>query len=637
MLEELLPPPTLSVGLTGHRNVATDGEAAEAIERGIGAVLETLQHALTPAVAQEAAFFSAAAPIMRLITMGAEGTDLLGMRAAAKYEIKISTVIPFASDEYRSDFSASAAAMLAEISSQTDSVLELPGRRDEGPRAYERANDLILSNIDLLLAVWSGGRARGRAGTGDVVQAAVVKGIPVIVIDPQSPRMPSILVAAPTDDFEPPVASDLARRPLPADLIDFVRGIVSPPPRLVLRQGLIDLLAETPRSARWRFEYPLLLKAAGGKRIAGRKPVPRSAKTNFGKSDAAKTERPLNEDTAVAPAAYDKQLSVLDRKRDAIDGLAVQYGQLFRSSSVSQYVIVILGAWTSGVVGLLVPSLAGASIAVQLLVNALVVADASFRGRHRWQERWLDYRVVAERLRWLGFRYMIGLGAGRPTQFAMRRRKSWIDWYLQRTAHGLGPPHGKIDAASIAAAAAHLSDVEIPEQIYYHRGTFRQLGLLERRLSFAAHIALWASFGVGVLLIIAAIRAGSLQAVGVKPLALVLLAVLPGTMASLNGLRVDADLVRLVERSAQTIALLFRVRRVILAAPRDYDHVASNMQQLAAIMRTELEEWRFVIESRRSRAGRRRTKKKRSLLRAFSDLWTRPGANNSDSGGLPPT
>ena len=217
----------------------------------------------------------------------------------------------------------------------------------------------------------------------------------------------------------------------------------------------------------------------------------------------------------------------------------------------------------------------------------------------------------------------------------MRRRKSWIDWYLQRTAHALGPPRGKIDAVSIAAAADHLSEVEIPEQIDYHRGTFRQLGLLERRLSFAAHAALMASLAVAVLLAIAAVKAGSLEAVGFKPLALVLLAVLPGTMTSLNGLRVDADLVRLVERSAQTIALLFRIRRVIVAAPRDYDHVASNMQRLASIMRSELEEWRFVIESRRSRAGRRRIKKKRSLLGALSDLWKRPSAGSSGDGSPP--
>ena len=213
-----------------------------------------------------------------------------------------------------------------------------------------------------------------------------------------------------------------------------------------------------------------------------------------------------------------KRLETIDRARNIIDALAVQYGRKFRSSAVSQYLVVILGAWISGVIGLLIPSLSAATIAIQLLANVLVLGDAAFRARHRWQERWLDYRVVAERLRWLGFRNAFGLGGGRQMRAGLQRQKSWIDWYIRRTAHALGPPQGKIDAASIAAAADHLSEIEIPDQIEYHRGTFRQLGLLERRLFFGAHAALVASLGVAVVLAIAAVRAGSLEAVGWKPI-----------------------------------------------------------------------------------------------------------------------
>ena len=600
MLERLLPSPVLAVGLTGHRKIVMDGIAAEAIEQSIGAVLGALQRAMTPAFAQEAAYFSAAAPITRLITMGAEGADALGARAAGKLGLKISYIIPFALDEYRHDFSPSFATVAAEKMSQAASLLELPGRRDEGPRAYERANDIILSNIDLLLAVWDGGRARGRAGTGDVVQAAIVKGIPIIVIDPQSPGAPTIIAAPPNDDFEMPAASDLARKPLPTDLIGFVRTIVGPPPKLVQRQGLIDLIAETPgsaRFARWRFEYPLLLRTVAGRPIVRRTPAP----------DPSETVRLPSGAVARSSSEYANRLNVssLDDARKTIDRLAVEYGRLFRSSSVSQFLVVILGVWISGVIGLLVPSLSAASIAMQFLANGLVLVDSAVRARHRWQERWLDYRVVAERLRWLSFRCSFGLGAGRQTQSDMRTNTSWTDWYLQRMAHALGPPQGKIDTAAVAAAADQLMDVEIPDQINYHRITFRQLGILERRLSCAAHAALAASVGVAALLAVSAVRLGSLEAVGWKPFAIVMLAILPATMAALNGLRIDADLIRLVERSAQTIALLFRIRRVILAAPHDFDHVASNMHRLASIMGSELAEWRFVIESRRSRSGRR--------------------------------
>ena len=630
MLEELLPPPVLCVGLKGHRNISLGGDAAEGIERSIETLLEALQQALMPAATREAAFFSKAPPVTRLITMGAEGADLLGMQAANKRAVKIFCVIPFAREEFRNDFSPAAAAVAADLLSRTETLLELPGQRKEGPRAYERANDIILSNIDVLVAVWDGGRARGRAGTGDVVQIAVDNGIPVIVIDPAAPAEPSLLAMPHGDDVEPPVAGDLNRKPLPVDLTEFVHTLVSPPQKHLQRQGLTELVAETPRSADWRFEYPLLLKT-----LARRPKVRRM----FAPAAAAKTVASADEAAISLAAANAKRLEHVEHARNVIDGFAVQYGRRFRSSAVSQYLIVIAGTWLSGLIGLaglLIPWLAPVSIALQILASVLVLVDAAFRTRHRWQERWLDYRVVAERLRWLSFRYSFGLGPGRRIPSLVQRRKSWVDWYLARTAHALGPPEGKIDEASIAAAADHLTEVEIPQQIDYHRSTFRQLGLVERRLSLAAHGSLFAAVGVAALLAIAAVRAGSLDAVGWKPLAILLLSLLPFTMTSLNGLRVDADLARLVERSAQTTALLFRARRAILTAPRDYDHVASNMQWLAAIMRGELEEWRFVIESRRSRGGVRPIKRKRGLRRRLDTLRKRQGADDPRSGAPPP-
>jgi hypothetical protein len=224
---------------------------------------------------------------------------------------------------------------------------------------------------------------------------------------------------------------------------------------------------------------------------------------------------------------------------------------------------------------------------------------------------------------------LFGLSATKTNQLWRQGNASWIEWYLERTSRALGPPQGKLDSASIEAVANYLIHVEIPEQIAYHRQTFRQLGLLERRLSVAAHAALAISLAVATLLAIAAIVAGSLQAVGWRPLAIALLAVLPATMTALNGMRVEADLVRLIERSAQTIALLFRLKRIILAAPCDYDHVSSNTQRLALIMGEELAEWRFVIDSRRSRRGWRRAAKRRNFLwrhkAARKGNWFRPG------------
>ena len=360
----------------------------------------------------------------------------ISYQSVAKLGLEISYVIPFTVEEYRRDLSPSSAAMAAESLSQAASVLELPGRSEEGLRAFERANDVIIANIDLLIAVWDGGWAKGRADTADVVQAAVVKSIPTVVIDPQSPSTPAIIAAAPLDATEPPAASTLARRPLPADLTDFVHAIVAPPPRRGESEALADLIAETPRSVAYRFEYPLLLKIAAGRPTA-RRPAAAAKAPSGGVVGAS---------AAASSGTYVERLARVDQARRTIDQLAMQYGQLFRSSSVSGYLVVILGAWIAGVLGLLVPSLAGGAIAVQLCANMLVLADSALRARHRWQERWL------------GFRASFGLGAAWRPVSGMRRNLSWTDWYLKHMARALGPPQGKIDAASVGAAADHLTE-----------------------------------------------------------------------------------------------------------------------------------------------------------------------------------
>jgi hypothetical protein len=105
MLEELRPPPALAVGLTGHRNIAMDGSVAEATERSVGAVLEGASARADTGYRPRGGIFLHPAPIVRLITMGAEGADLLGARAARKCGMEIAYILPFVWDEYRSDFS----------------------------------------------------------------------------------------------------------------------------------------------------------------------------------------------------------------------------------------------------------------------------------------------------------------------------------------------------------------------------------------------------------------------------------------------------------------------------------------------------------------------------------------------------
>src|SRR4029453_15174174 len=98
---------------------------------------------------------------------------------------------------------------------------------------------------------------------------------------------------------------------------------------------------------------------------------------------------------------------------------------------------------------------------------------------------------------------------------------------------------------------------------------------LEARLALIAHAALIASILVAAALGIEVVRAGGSVSVEGKPLAILLLTILPAMTTAMNGLRAEMDFDRLIERSAQTAVLLARIDRALSSAPLPYDRLAA--------------------------------------------------------------
>jgi hypothetical protein len=285
-----------------------------------------------------------------------------------------------------------------------------------------------------------------------------------------------------------------------------------------------------------------------------------------------------------------------------IDGLANHYARLYRSSTASESILTIVAAFISAAVIIVYPSITGVSLLAQMAVNGLVIFDSKARTTQRWQERWFDYRVVAERLRCLRFLHPLGLGLDQAS--SQRNHDSWVDWYLRRYQRALDPPHGTIQPSDVARFAERLADTEIPEQLKYHHANFRQLGLLDRRLAAAARFSLGAAIVVAALYGISAYVVPDVNRDTWKPVAIVVFFVLPAMAAAFNGIRAYTDLARLSERSAMMAAALTRLRRIIRSTPMNYDRVAVAAARLASIMGDELTEWRFVLESRWARTHR---------------------------------
>src|SRR5262249_19829044 len=128
--------------------------------------------------------------------------------------------------------------------------------------------------------------------------------------------------------------------------------------------------------------------------------------------------------------AEEEALAQLSSLQSFVDEAAVRYGQLFRSSSVSRYLLVLAGSLVGGLTSLLFHELSGAGIAIQAVVNGLVIADTAAGSRWRWQERWLEYRVVAQRLRWIALLRPLAISAGPSREERFETTSSWASWYV---------------------------------------------------------------------------------------------------------------------------------------------------------------------------------------------------------------
>jgi hypothetical protein len=189
------PDPILSVGITGHRSIAAEPIVSNAVEAAIATVLRTLEKGSRISRAGKPLSTSTRFRL-KVISMLAEGADLLGMQAGIDCGAELMGVLPFDEQSYREAFAgASSRVLFDNVWSKLSSIVVLGGFAGDDA-SYEQANRAILDRSDIVIAVWDGDPARGRGGTGDVVHEALERGLPVIVISPQAETAPKLLGVA---------------------------------------------------------------------------------------------------------------------------------------------------------------------------------------------------------------------------------------------------------------------------------------------------------------------------------------------------------------------------------------------------------------------------------------------------------
>lgn len=576
-----VPRLVLRVGVTGHRPNRLPPNCAS-LEETVTRLLQQIRTVANGLVRDSGGVYADGAPVLRVISPLAEGSDRIVARCALASGYELQSPLPFAREEYEHDFhDAASRAEFAQLIARASAVLELDGARASASAAYEQVGRVMLAQSDVVIAVWNGDSESGRGGTAQVVREAQGIGIPVLWIEPDRPTECQAMRTAP-DGIVITCCAD-------GELEQIVRQILAvdvEPDSAVERAYFSDPHGRGRPLGLFTIFRSLILGATRPRRRPARR------------SD------PLARRLPTVPTS-------LQREYAWADDLATHYGRCYRDSFVANY---LMGA-AAVVTALLGYRAAWAVVAEFVLITAIIVVTRRAQ-REAWHGRWLSYRLLAEQLRQAELLYPVGydLPSFRVAAHAATGDPSrlWVSWLARARVRELGMPNARIDAA-YGRAYRRLLQSRLVEQVRYHRDSAKVNGTLAHRLHrtglaiFAAALvacslhllldALETPFGDRLV----HFRADTLDAT-VRPagaLLTFLSAVLPALGAALAAISSQAEFGRVRDRSSamvpRLLSLLARLRSPSITTTATSGRIAV---EAAEVMTAELLDWQITFRDK---------------------------------------
>jgi hypothetical protein len=581
------PPFAFSLGVTGHRSQSL-GAQAQAVADRITDAVGAITAAALDQYAANRDWFAPLPPQLLMVSPLADGADQFAADAAIANGYGLQVVLPFSREQTRAEVAEACRDDFDRLADASTCLIELPGRLADPLEAYVMAGRATIAHSDMLIAVWDGAVPRGRGGTGEVVELALGRGIPIVHI-PVDPAKPVTLVWSAYDPAVVTIHSDdIDRRPFDAKhLRELLERLLAPPADERERAYLTKYLQETPRRFRARVEYPLLLATAGISRFGAK---------DFQATEAVATreaEWRRYRDGCAGQHGVSLPLDLLGEAHGWSGELATHFAQNYRSGHVLNFVLAAL-AVIIGLAGFLLPGARLALAAIEFVLAMTIILNTRFGVRHEWHRRWLDYRQLAERLRPLRSLKLLALAApdppGTETNPVPRR---WVEWYAAAIWRASGCPGGKITPDAVPALAESIAAHEVDPQVAYHRISSRQVMLLDRRLEKISAAAFWTTMIAS---------AGTIAALAWAPdwidrwqhwLTLIS-AGLPTIGAAVFGIRFQGDFGGSALRSDATAASLGRLAVELRADGISLMRSADLGEQAARAMLADLAEWRLV-------------------------------------------
>lgn len=533
-------------------------------------------------------WFAPLPPQLLMVSPLADGADQYAADAALANGYGLQVVLPFAREQTRAEVAEPFKQDFDRLAEASSCLIELPGKPDDPLEAYVMAGRATIAHSDLLIAVWDGQVPRGRGGTGEVVELALGRGIPIVHIPIDPARPVTLLWSA----YDPAVVTlhsdDIDRRPFDQKhLAELLGRLLGPPVDPRERKYLTEFCNERPRRFRARVEYPLLLATAGISRFGAK---------DFQANEAAalrEAEWRRYREGCAGKHGVSLPLDLLGEAHGWTGELATHFAQNYRSGHVLNFVLAAF-AVIIGLAGFLLPGSKLVLAAIEFVLALVIILNTRFGVAHEWHRRWLDYRQLAERLRPLRSLKLLAIAApdspGTDTNPVPRR---WVEWYAAAVWRASGCPGGKITPDAVPSLAESIAVHEVDPQVAYHRASSRQIMLLDRRLEKISAIAFWTTMVAS---------AGTIAALAWAPqwvdkwqhwLTLIS-AGLPTIGAAVFGIRFQGDFGGSALRSDATAASLGKLATELRAEGVSLMRAADLGEQAARAMLADLAEWRLV-------------------------------------------
>jgi len=601
---------TLRVGITGHRPNKLPKSDLPRIERQLREAFAAIETAVAKAYDANKAVYtdapSAGAPYrIRLVSGFAEGADQMAV-AACPPDWTVEAILPFPKDEYLKDFEQSALgdgrdvrgeliASLARASVVTE--LPTPQERNQG---YVLCGNFLLRQIDVLIAVWDG-EAPKPGGTGALAQEACDGGIPIVWIATGG-EQPLALVPS-FDDCKPvraawsPDALQATLDPiLAAPAADALGGRSQ-------RARLEQFYAETWPAPTRASSFDLLKRWTTGQRPL-RLTMPAPSRASLVGSFAAFV------DEAPSAGSLSQRLKdVLAPRYAWADALAVNFSHLYRNAYVLSYLlaaaavlIAVAGAYVEH------PILKLGLVALELFVVVVIIQLVRYGSRNAWHERWIDYRLVAESLRYARFLAYV-------SEFGLINRRDltnqpWTLWYIRATLREIGLPGATLDRAYQRPLLQSVLAREVREQRHWHEANTDAMEKVDHFLHHAAErcfLYTFAALCIGLVVLVAIITLLPEQQEHtvlklMKPWLLMFAAGLPALGAALAGIRVQGEFEDYKERSEHMVAALNELEATYESQLRQQPQLERSGELLietARVLSEDLAAWQELYGRKR--------------------------------------